>query len=146
MLIVMSHNASDDNIDAVVRKIQECGHVARPIPGGQRVAIGVLYNTGAVDSSIFYSMEGVKEVIRVTCPYKLVSREFKPHDTVVSVGDVKIGGDNLVIIAGPCSIESEEQALTIARAVKKDGAQIFRGEHSNPGLRLMPFREWARMD
>ncbi len=132
MLIVMNHNATDDEIDAVVRKIQECGNVARPIPGGQRVAIGVLYNTGAVDASIFDSMEGVKEVIRVTCPYKLVSREFQPHDTVVTVGDVRIGSGELVIIAGPCSVESEEQALTIAKAVKKDGAHLFRGGAFKP--------------
>lgn len=132
MLIVMRHNATDDDIDLVVRKIQERGYMARPIPGGDRVAIGVLYNEGAVDASIFESMDGVSEVIRVTRPYKLVGREFKPDDTVVQVGDVKIGGKDLVIIAGPCSVESEEQALSIAREVWNGGAVIFRGGAFKP--------------
>lgn len=132
MLIVMNHFATDGQIEAVVKKIEDFGYMARPIPGGQRVAIGVLYNDGVVDASIFNSMPGVKEVVRITRPYKLVSREFKPDNTIVKVGGMEIGGGDLTIMAGPCSVESEEQALAIGHAVKKFGAHLFRGGAFKP--------------
>ena len=132
MLIVMEHEATDDQIQGVVDAILKKGFTARPIPGGNRVAIGVLYNKGAVEESHFLSLSGVMDVIRVTRPYKLVSRETKPTDTIVKVGDTLIGGGRLAVIAGPCSIESSEQALTIARHVKKAGAVLFRGGAFKP--------------
>ncbi len=132
MLIVMSKTAKPAEIDAVVKAIESRGCTARPIPGGERVAIGVLHNKGAMDAAMFLGLPGVKEVIPVTRPYKLVSREIQPRDTVIKVGNVSIGNGHITIMAGPCAIESEKQALTIAEHVKKAGAQIFRGGAFKP--------------
>ncbi len=132
MLIVMSKQATPEQTDAVVAEIEKRGFVARPIPGGDRVTIGILHNQGPVDASPFLGMPGVSDAIPVTKPYKLVSRECKPDDTLIRVGDVVIGNGYLTIMAGPCAIESEEQALTIARHVKAAGAQIFRGGAFKP--------------
>lgn len=132
MLIVMKQLATEDQIAAVVAAIESRGCTARPIPGGERVSIGILNNKGPVDVSFFSGLPGVKDAIPVTRPYKLVSREFKPEDTVVDVGGVPIGNGHLALIAGPCAIESEEQALTIARHVQKAGAGIFRGGAFKP--------------
>ena len=132
MLVVMQQKATTDEIDNVVSAINERGYVARPIPGGERVSIGILHNKGPVDASLFLGLRGVKEVIPVTRPYKLVSREFKSEDTVVKVGDVAIGSGGFSIIAGPCAVESETQAMTIARFVKQSGAKIFRGGAFKP--------------
>jgi 3-deoxy-7-phosphoheptulonate synthase len=96
------------------------------------MAIGVLRNKGAVDASLFLGLSGVKDVVPVTKPYKLVSREVKAEDTIVRVGEISIGSGHMVLIAGPCAIESELQALTIARHVKKAGAHIFRGGAFKP--------------
>ena len=132
MLVVMQNKATSEEIDGVVSSIEEKGFVARPIPGGDRVSIGVLHNKGHVEPSLFLGLPGVKEVIPVTRPYKLVSREFKPENTVVNVGDVPIGKGQFTIIAGPCAVESEEQAMIIARHVNKAGAQVFRGGAFKP--------------
>lgn len=132
MLIVMDQKATPEEIDYVVSAIEEKGFTARPIPGGQRVSIGVLHNKGAVEASMFSALPGVKEVIPVTRPYKLVSREFQSEDSIIHVGDVTIGKGRLTLIAGPCAVESEKQALTIAKLVKQAGAQIFRGGAFKP--------------
>jgi 3-deoxy-7-phosphoheptulonate synthase len=132
MLIVMSKQATPEQTEAVVAEIERRGYVARPIPGGERITIGILHNKGPVDASPFLCMSGVSDTIPVTKPYKLVSRECKPENTIVQVGDIAIGDGNLVIMAGPCAIESELQALTIARHVKAAGAHIFRGGAFKP--------------
>ena len=132
MLIVMSKQATPEQTEAVVAEIERRGYVARPIPGGERITIGILHNKGPVDASPFLCMSGVSDTIPVTKPYKLVSRECKPENTIVKVGDIAIGDGNLVIMAGPCAIESELQALTIARHVKAAGAHIFRGGAFKP--------------
>ena len=132
MLVVMDKKATKKEIDFVVATIEERGYTARPIPGGERVSIGILNNKGHVDASPFLGLPGVKDAIHVTRPYKLVGREFKHEDTVINVGDVSVGNGNLVIIAGPCAVESESQALTIAEHVKKSGAQLFRGGAFKP--------------
>jgi len=132
MLIVMNRQATQEEIDDVVAAIEAIGCTARPIPGGDRVAIGVLHNKGAMDASYFRAMPGVKDAIPVTRPYKLVSREFQSEGTVIQVGDVSIGNGHLTLIAGPCAVESEEQALTIGRIVKKAGADLFRGGAFKP--------------
>lgn len=132
MLIVMESHATPGQVEAVVAAVEKRGYKARPIPGGHRTSIGVLHNKGAVDASLFLGLSGVKDVIPVTRPYKLVSREFQSEDTVVEVGGVFIGNGHLTLIAGPCAIESREQALTIARAVKAAGAQMFRGGAFKP--------------
>jgi 3-deoxy-7-phosphoheptulonate synthase len=132
MLVVMDKKATKKEIDFVVTTIEERGYTARPIPGGERVSIGILNNKGHVDASPFLGLPGVKDAIHVTRPYKLVSREFKHEDTVIKVGDISVGNGNLVIIAGPCAVESKSQALTIAEHVKKSGAQLFRGGAFKP--------------
>lgn len=132
MLLVMNQNATSEQIDSVVSTIKKYGYIPRPIPGGERVSIGILYNKGPVDASLFLGMPGVKEAIPVTRPYKLVSREFQPEETIIRIGDVAIGNGSLTIIAGPCAVESETQALTIAKHVKAAGAQIFRGGAFKP--------------
>ncbi len=133
MLIVMDKGATEAEIAAVVAKIEGLGFSAQPMPGGQRVAIGILRNPGPVDPALFVDLPGVQEAIPVSRPYKLVSREMKREDTFVELGqDLKIGGGNFVVIAGPCAVESEAQALIIARAVQAAGAQIFRGGAFKP--------------
>lgn len=132
MLIVMNKNATTEQIDSVINAIKEYGYTPRPIPGGERVSIGILNNKGPIDGSIFMVMPGVKEAIPVTRPYKLVGREFQPEDTIIHVGDVSIGNGHLTLIAGPCAIESETQALIIAEEVSRAGAHIFRGGAFKP--------------
>lgn len=132
MLIVMKMDASPTEVEAVVDKIEERGLKAHPIPGSQRTAIGITGNLGVVESASFEALGGVLEVIRVSHPYKLVSREFQPANTVVDVGGVKIGGREIVVIAGPCSVESYEQLVGIARRVKASGAHLLRGGAYKP--------------
>jgi 3-deoxy-7-phosphoheptulonate synthase len=132
MLVVMKQSATQEEIDRVVAVIKKLGCTARPIPGGERVSIGILNNQGAVDASLFLGLPGVKDAIPITRPYKLVSREFNSQDTLVRVGDVTIGDGHFTIVAGPCAVESEEQALIIGKAVKQGGAHIFRGGAFKP--------------
>jgi 3-deoxy-7-phosphoheptulonate synthase len=132
VLIVMKQDATPDQIEGVSRAIETRGFKAHAIPGVQRTAIGVTGNRGAVDRPVFESLPGVLEVIPVTHGYKLVSREVKPEDTVVEVGGVRIGGDEIVIAAGPCAVESLEQVLTVAREVRKAGARLLRGGAFKP--------------
>jgi 3-deoxy-7-phosphoheptulonate synthase len=144
MLLVMNQNATTEQIDSVVSAIKKYGYMPRPIPGGERVSIGILYNKGPVDASLFLGMPGVKEAIPVTRPYKLVSREFQPEETIVRIGDVAIGNGSLTIIAGPCAVESQTQALTIAKHVKAAGAQIFRGGAFKPRTSPYSFQGLGR--
>jgi 3-deoxy-7-phosphoheptulonate synthase len=132
MLVVMEKSATPAQIDTVIGVIERAGFTARPIPGGDRVSIGVLNNQGPVDAGLFLGLGGVKDAVAVTKPYKLVSREVQPENTVVSVGRVTIGAGVPVIMAGPCAIESASQALTIARRVHAAGAHIFRGGAFKP--------------
>ena len=132
MLVVMDKTATSEQIDHVIKVIEALDCTARPIPGGDRVSIGVLNNKGPVDAALFTGLPGVKEAVPITKPYKLVSRETKAADTLVKIGDVTIGNGFLTLIAGPCAIESEEQALTIAGQVKASGAQLFRGGAFKP--------------
>nr|WP_320049676.1 3-deoxy-7-phosphoheptulonate synthase [uncultured Desulfuromonas sp.] len=133
MLIVMHHSANEQEIEQVKQAVKDMGLQAEPIPGSERTAIGVLGNQGYVDDSTIRNLPGVREVIHVSKPYKLVSRDFHPQPTVVSVGAIKVGdGQPPVMMAGPCSIESEEQMIASARAVKQAGAQILRGGAFKP--------------
>jgi 3-deoxy-7-phosphoheptulonate synthase len=132
MLIVMKMDAAPEQVEGVVRKIESHGLKAHAIAGAQRTAVGITGNIGVVDRALFASMPGVLEVIRVSHPYKLVSREFRPHDTVVEIGGVRIGGPDFVVIAGPCSVESYEQTLRIAQQVKAAGAHLLRGGAYKP--------------
>ncbi|MBW1988395.1 MAG: 3-deoxy-7-phosphoheptulonate synthase [Deltaproteobacteria bacterium] len=132
MLVVMAKNATNEQIAGVQDAVRAAGFTPRPIPGGERVAIGILHNQGPVDPSLFSSLPGVSHTIPVTKPFKLVSREFKHEDTVVDVSGVPVGNGHFTLIAGPCAVESEKQCLAIARAVKAAGAGIFRGGAFKP--------------
>jgi 3-deoxy-7-phosphoheptulonate synthase len=132
MLIVMDKDATQPQIEAVVAKIEALGFSAQTIPGGERVAIGILRNPGPVDPALFVDLPGVIQAIPVSRPYKLVSREMKREDTVIHLPGVKLGRGHFVVMAGPCAVESESQALIIAQAVKAAGARIFRGGAYKP--------------
>jgi len=132
MLIVMKSDATDSQIDDVLRVIEALGFKGHPMPGATRTAIGITGNQGAVDPSHFENLAGVAEAIRVSKPYKLISLDLRPEKTIVRVGDATIGGDELAIIAGPCAIESRNQAFAIAEAVRRSGARFFRGGAYKP--------------
>jgi 3-deoxy-7-phosphoheptulonate synthase len=133
MLIVMHHAATDHQVDTVVAAVKAMGLIAQPIPGSERTAIGVLGNEGYVDDSSIRDLPGVRDVIHVSKPYKLVSRDFHPASSVVEIGGVCFGnGHPPVIIAGPCSVESEAQMLAAARLVKAAGAHMLRGGAFKP--------------
>ena len=139
MLVVMKAQATAEQIQAVCEYIERLGFRAHPLPGAQRTAIGITGNKGEVDSGSLEEMAGVQEVIRVSKPYKLVSRDTKPDNTVIKFAaananaqPVSIGGPDLAIIAGPCGIESREQAFAAAERVARAGAQFFRGGAYKP--------------
>jgi len=132
MLIVMDSAATADDVRRVVDAVEGLGLQAHAIPGAQRTAIGVTGNRGSVESASFENLPGVAEVIPVTAPYKLVSREAKREDTVVSIGGVPVGGPRVAVVAGPCAVESEKQALDIAREVCAAGATLYRGGAFKP--------------
>ncbi len=132
MLVVMEAAASAEQIDAVVRHIERLGLKAHPIPGAHRTAIGVTGQDAKKDPANVENFPGVKEVILVTQPYKLVSREAKPDDSIISVGGVDVGGNGVVVVGGPCAVESLDQTRTIAEAIKGAGGQLFRGGAYKP--------------
>jgi 3-deoxy-7-phosphoheptulonate synthase len=132
MLIVMKTSATASEIDAVVQAIQAMGLRPHPLAGATRTAIGITGNTGVIEGRRFENLSGVGEVIRVTKPYKLITLDLRPEKTIVRIGDASIGGNELAIIAGPCAIESREQAFTVAEAVKQSGARFFRGGVCKP--------------
>ena len=132
MLVVMRKDATPEHIRGVVVAIEARGFKAHPIPGAQRTAIGITGNRGALEAPVFESLPGVLEVIPVSHAYKLVSREVKPEASVVSIGGVPVGGPALTMVAGPCAVESLEQTLIVARAVKQAGAHLLRGGAFKP--------------
>ena len=128
----MKHDATESEIESVLRVIEELGFKGHPMPGATRTAIGITGNQGAVDPSHFENLGGVAEAIRVSKPYKLITLDLRPEKTIVRVGAATIGGDELAIIAGPCAIESRTQAFAIAEAVRRSGARFFRGGAYKP--------------
>ena len=134
MLVVMQAQATEEQIRAVCQKIEELGYRPHAMPGAQRTAVGITGNKGEVEAGSLEEMPGVQEVIRVSKPYKLVSRDTKPDNTVIRFpnSSVSIGGRDLVIIAGPCGIESHDQAFKTAERVARAGAQFFRGGAYKP--------------
>lgn len=133
MLVVMQHDATQADIDAVCSVITEMGYTAVPMPGEQRTAIGLVGNEGRVDDTTVLGLTGVAQVIHVSRPYKQVSREWRPENTIVSIAPgVAFGGNAIPIVAGPCSVESEEQILASARAVRAAGGSALRGGAFKP--------------
>lgn len=140
MLVVMNASATPEQIEQVCRAITELGYTANPMPGPTRTAIGITGNRGPIaDGDRIERLPGVRELIRVTAPYKLVSREFHEADTVVRLGTelgaaqpAEIGGAAVAVIAGPCTVEGREQVLAVAQAVKDAGAVMLRGGAYKP--------------
>jgi len=133
MLVVMHPHATEAEIRQVTAVIEEMGYEARVMPGRQRTTVGVVGNDGRVDHSRLAGLGGVQECIPVTRPYKQVSREWRPQSTVVHLpGGISIGGDEVVVMAGPCSVESERQIIDAAHAVRDAGATVLRGGAFKP--------------
>ena len=136
MLVVMDAHATEEQVRAVCARIEAAGMKAHPIPGTLRTAIGITGNSGVVDMGTIEAMSGVIECIPVSKPYKLVSRDVKEDDSVIRIptpaGTVEVGGKSIVIVAGPCAIETHDQALTIAKHVSAAGAHLFRGGAYKP--------------
>jgi 3-deoxy-7-phosphoheptulonate synthase len=134
MLVVMKAQATPEQIAAVCEHIEKLGFRPHALPGAQRTAIGITGNQGQIDQGNLEELSGVAEVIRVTKPYKLVSRDVKEEDTVITFPgtNATIGGRDLAVVAGPCSIESREQAFAVAEQIAAAGAQFFRGGAYKP--------------
>ena len=133
MLVIMRHDATEEEIRGVVTVIEQMGYQARPMPGRQRTTVGVVGNDGRVDGDRLAALAGVYECLHVTPPYKQASREWKQEPTVVRLpGGLTIGGDEVVVMAGPCSVESEAQIIASAHAVRDAGATILRGGAYKP--------------
>jgi 3-deoxy-7-phosphoheptulonate synthase len=132
MIVLMDKNASRADLETLKRRIESLGFVAHVFVSSQRTTIGITGNKERIDSDLFLSMSGVEDVIQVSKPYKLVSREMKPDDTVIRVGQDEIGGGELTIIAGPCSVESRSQILEIAGTLKDMGVKFLRGGAYKP--------------
>jgi len=129
----MEHGASTQDVDRVVQVVEEMGYEARPMPGAQRTAVGIVGNDGRIDASRLAALPGVVQIIHVTQPYKQVSREWRTEDTIVTIAPgVSFGGNDVPIIAGPCSVESEEQILESARLARDAGATALRGGAFKP--------------
>src|SRR3989475_10318581 len=128
MLVVMQAHATEEQVRAVCQKIEKLGYRAHAMPGAQRTAIGITGNKGEVEPGTLDEMPGVQELIRVSKPYKLVSRDVKPENTVITFPDTdaSFGGPGLAVIAGPCAIESREQTMAVAELGSRAGAQVFR--------------------
>src|SRR3954471_4129104 len=133
MLIVMRHDAGDDDVRRVVEVIEEMGYEARPMPGKQRTAVGLVGNDGKVNADRIESLPGVLEIIHVSQPYKQVSREWREEPTIITLANgTRVGGGEVAVMAGPCSVESEAQIVGIAQRLRDSGATILRGGAFKP--------------
>jgi 3-deoxy-7-phosphoheptulonate synthase len=131
MVVVMKERATEAQIDTVIARLVDLGMDVHRSSGATRTVLGVV-GTGKVDPALIEILDGVHEVLRITEPYKLASRAFKPDDTVVTIDDVRIGGDEVIVMAGPCSAENETQVHTTAAAVRRAGAKVLRGGAFKP--------------
>src|SRR5580765_6862617 len=131
MVVVMEERATEAQIEQVVARLVEMGMDVHRSTGVTRTVLGAV-GQGRPDKALLELLDGVHEVLRITEPYKLASRTFKPEGSVVTVGDVRIGGDEVIVMAGPCSAESEPQVHAAAAAVRRAGAKIFRGGALKP--------------
>ena len=131
MVVVMEERASEEQIELVVARLVEMGMDVHRSTGVTRTVLGAV-GQGHPDRGLIEMLDGVHEVLRISEPYKLASRTYKPEGTVVTVGDIRIGGDEVIVMAGPCSAETETQVRTTAAAVRRAGAKIFRGGAFKP--------------
>jgi 3-deoxy-7-phosphoheptulonate synthase len=144
MLVVMRHDATAQEIDAVANTIREMGYEARAMPGKQRTAIGLVGNDGKVNADRIESLSGVMEIIHVSQPYKQVSREWRAENTIVTLDNgTRIGAGEVCVMAGPCSVESEAQIIGIAHRLRDAGATILRGGAFKPRTSPYSFQGMA---
>ena len=132
MLVVMQHQATDKEVAQVVATVEKMGLTAHPMPGPTRTAIGITGNSSSVDPRSLEVLPGVRELIRVTRPYKLASREMHPEDTIVEVGTARFGAPSFTIIAGPCSVESEANVMQVAEYLMSRGVTLLRAGAFKP--------------
>ena len=132
MIIVMNSKTDDSDVEKVIQKLHEMGHKVHISRGERRIILGVIGDVENLASVPFYAFNGVEEIIRIVKPYKLASREFKDFDTIIKVKDVIIGGEEVIVMAGPCVVENEKQIFETARYVKASGAKILRGGAFKP--------------
>ncbi len=132
MVVVMEERASEDQIQHIIATLVDKGFDIHRSTGALRTVLGAVGGNRSFDERLLEVMDGVHEVLRITEPYKLASRTFKPEPTVVSIGDVRVGGDEVLVIAGPCSAESEEQVEAAAAVLAKAGAKMLRGGAFKP--------------
>jgi 3-deoxy-7-phosphoheptulonate synthase len=132
MVVVMQERASDEQVQRVIGQLIEMGFDVHRSTGALRTVIGAVGGNRQFDPRLIEVLEGVQEVLRITEPYKLASRTFKPENTVITIGDLRIGGDEVIVMAGPCSAETEEQVEASAAAVKRAGAKVLRGGAFKP--------------
>lgn len=145
MLIVMQHDASAEEVRDVVAAIEEMGYRACPMAGRERTTVGVIGNEGRVDATRLSALPGVREVMHVTKPYKLVSREWRSESTVVRLpGGLAVGAGEVVVMAGPCSVESEQQLIETAIAVRDAGATVLRAGAYKPRTSPYSFQGLGR--
>ena len=132
MVVVMRERASDEQVQNVIAKLMEMGFDVHRSTGALRTVLGAVGGSRQFDTALLEVLDGVQEVHRITEPYKLASRTFKPDNTVITIGDVRVGGDEVIVMAGPCSAETEEQVEASASAVKRAGAKVLRGGAFKP--------------
>jgi 3-deoxy-7-phosphoheptulonate synthase len=132
MVVVMRERATDAQVQTVIAKLMEMGFDVHRSTGELRTVLGAVGGTRQFDTALLEVLDGVQEVHRITEPYKLASRTFKPDNTVITIGDVRVGGDEVIVMAGPCSAETEEQVETTAATVKRAGAKVLRGGAFKP--------------
>ncbi len=132
MFIVLRKNFTEKELETIMARVADFDCKAVKVTGNERTGIALTGNEGSIDPRVFEVLSGVEAAFQVTTPYKLTSRDYCSKNTVIDVSGVKIGGEELVVIAGPCAVESEKQAMSIAESVKKSGASVFRGGSYKP--------------
>ena len=144
MIIVMSHKASEPQVQSVIERVCEIGLRPEVSRGEDRVVIGVVGTNAYTYREAFSHLPGIQEIIPITKPFKLASREWQPQDSIVNVGGVRVGGPEVVVMAGPCSVENEEMLLTTARFVASCGARMLRGGAFKPRTSPYSFQGLGR--
>ncbi len=144
MVILMEKNTPEVNVERVIERLDKLGFDVHRSTGIEHILLGVIGDTTTLDIRTMQLMEGVADAYRITAPYKLVSREFKPDNTVFRIGEVEFGGEETVVMAGPCSIESEDQIMRIAEKVAAAGAKYCVAAPLSRVPRPMPFRGWGK--
>ena len=132
MIIVMNGKTSESHLKKIISKLNEMNYKVQTIRGERKTVLGVIGDTKTLSSIPFYAFKGVENIIPIEKPYKLASREYKNVNTKIKIKDVVIGGEEVVVMAGPCAVENEKQIFQTAKLVKEAGVTIFRGGAFKP--------------